>query len=201
MHACIAAHGIDAYVQRGCTLAFTDWPDRISHAGQSAVPPWGEIVGQLVTITLPGERALALGHSGCRRVAEYWDSVVLSHYSLRLGGDKAALAQAARDAVDGRVPQQRITFDVQVTCLPVDEEGEYDDGGLHSGYPAVGHLPHVDAVVGGPHDPAEAWGFYHELGHNFQRDAWTFDGSVEVCFLTVGHSVVVVRHQCVPVPD
>ncbi len=28
--------------------------------------------------------------------------------------------------------------------------------------------------------PKEPWGFYHELGHNFQQSAWTFPGTGEV---------------------
>jgi hypothetical protein len=59
-------------------------------------------------------------------------------------------------------------------------------GYMHSGYPIVTHLDCCKP------DNKECifnfeklkrfgnWGLFHELGHNMQRDEWTFDGSVEV---------------------
>jgi hypothetical protein len=59
-------------------------------------------------------------------------------------------------------------------------------GWLHSGYPIMGHLVHgpqltdLRGLSRPPRESEGAWGFWHELGHNHQQDAWTFDGTTEV---------------------
>jgi hypothetical protein len=57
-------------------------------------------------------------------------------------------------------------------------------GYMHSGYPIMTGddvaKTFVDLnVLRGP-DGNRAWGFYHELGHNFQKSDWTWDGCGEV---------------------
>ena len=51
------------------------------------------------------------------------------------------------------------------------------------GYPVVSHLDIADPtndsfVLSG--NWSNFWGIYHEIGHNLQRDAWTFEGALEV---------------------
>jgi hypothetical protein len=59
-------------------------------------------------------------------------------------------------------------------------------GYMHSGYPIMTFedvaktfvdMDQLD-IVGGK--IGSVWGFYHEMGHNFQQEAWTFEGTGEV---------------------
>ena len=45
----------------------------------------------------------------------------------------------------------------------------------------MAHLDQQANLVNSEHLSSECnWGFYHEVGHNYQADDWTFDGTVEV---------------------
>ena len=62
---------------------------------------------------------------------------------------------------------------------------------MHSGYPIMTHLDVAERFV----DLArlrsgDAWGFFHELGHNHQSGDWTFEGTGEVtCNLFTLHAL------------
>ena len=74
---------------------------------------------------------------------------------------------------------QRIVPDIQISV-----------GFMHSGYPIMTHFEGVlDTSEAHPIprilDAARlkkegSWGLFHELGHNMQRESWTFRGTVEV---------------------
>lgn len=52
---------------------------------------------------------------------------------------------------------------------------------MHSGYPIMTHLDAAPRMVNlAALRSVGEWGLFHELGHNHQADAWTFDGTVEV---------------------
>lgn len=59
-------------------------------------------------------------------------------------------------------------------------------GYMHSGYPIVTHLDccqptHNECIFDLKKlKPNGNWGLFHELGHNLQRDEWTFEGCTEV---------------------
>ncbi len=93
---------------------------------------------------------------------KFWDSVVESHHHLR--GTNPKLQR-----------RERVVNDIQPSA-----------GYMHSGYPIVTHLdccqPEYDECI---FDLTKlkkkgCWGMFHELGHNMQRDEWTFSGSGEV---------------------
>lgn len=121
-------------------------------------PPWGEVEGRHVTLTVPVEHIRRAGQEGCRAVAKFWDSVVLSHYDL----SQQSLAHPPLC--------YRIAFDAQISI-----------GGMHSGYPIMAMLsdaPHAMDVSRLAVDGH--WGLFHEIGHEFQSPRWTFEGSAEV---------------------
>ncbi len=94
----------------------------------------------------------------------WWDSVLATHCKL------------AGTPVPAR--RERFVADVQISA-----------GYMHSGYPIMTHLDVVRAKKGRPLPPLldletlaakGTWGFFHELGHNRQKPAWTFGGTTEV---------------------
>jgi hypothetical protein len=53
---------------------------------------------------------------------------------------------------------------------------------MHSGYPIMTHIDVADTLCDlfKLRGKSWTWGFYHEMGHNFQQSAWTWDGCGEV---------------------
>ena len=57
---------------------------------------------------------------------------------------------------------------------------------MHSGYPINTHMDIVDVETGAIQlnitklELEGSWGHYHEVGHNMQREPWTFHGTDEV---------------------
>ncbi|KAJ9449929.1 putative lipoprotein AcfD-like protein [Diplonema papillatum] len=119
--------------------------------------PWGEVEADKVILTLPKAVITRAANSGSlAAAADYWDAVVSSHHKL------------AAPPYGGR--KERIVCDQQLSV-----------GYMHSGYPIMAHLDFADIAL----DPVKlkregSWGMFHELGHNMQRDWWTWPGTVEV---------------------
>ena len=132
-----------------------DW-----HRRRSAPGLWADISGEHITITLPA--------SSVRHVDDpsdaiaTWDRVVASCHDLR-----------------GTDPRQERRM-----WVVTDEQPSV--GYMHAGSPIVTHLdvadPTSDYFLLDAHmlRTRGSWGLFHEIGHNMQRDEWTFHGTVEV---------------------
>jgi hypothetical protein len=118
--------------------------------------PWAELATNNIIITVPSHLIRKLDFPD--KLMNHWTKVV------------DACADLATIPHERKKPE-RMVFDVQISA-----------GWLHSGYPIMGHIKptageavSLDALM-----TQGGWGFYHELGHNHQQSAWTFDGTVEV---------------------
>lgn len=127
--------------------------------------PWGEIASDKVIITLPDSTLQTIDDP--EKVMTLWDSIIST---------AAELAQLPYPFVR----PVRMVVDVQITA-----------GSMHAGYPImIGHSPSVGQVsldvIANPQkllQPSEGganWGFFHEIGHDFQNQEWVFDGTGEV---------------------
>ncbi|GEM_PF-3072995 len=122
--------------------------------------PWGEIEGRRIIFTMQTQKLRRLKDP--RVALAFWDQVIDLYEKL--------------DPQPPRPRKQRVVFDRQISA-----------GALHSGYPIMGHLQHQDPVVN-PENylldqgkrKGRFWGLLHELGHNYQQRAWTFNGTGEV---------------------
>jgi hypothetical protein len=141
------------YFVRGKT-GLTEWRQTI----RNAAGPWAELQGDRCILTVPSSVVRTLDDP--EAVMVYWDEVM----------DAAAdLYAVPRE----RERQERYCVDRQISA-----------GYMHSGYPIMTWEDvaqrFVDLkVLRGPNG-GDTWGFYHELGHNQQRPAWTWDGCGEV---------------------
>lgn len=117
--------------------------------------PWAELVGKWVAISVPSTVVRNIQDPDL--LMSFWDQMMLNAYDFY--------------AAPKRRRQERYCADRQIT-----------NGYMHSGYPIMTH----DDVAATFTDLAKlraqgnTWGFYHEMGHNFQQSAWTFDGTGEV---------------------
>lgn len=131
----------------------------------AAAAPWGEIEGKHIIHTV---RAADLARiKDPAALARWWDSVWEAHTEL-LG-----------EPIHAKRPE-RIVADIQISA-----------GYMHSGYPIMTHLESGEAAMDLEKLKKEgSWGHFHELGHNSQRSAWTFDGTGEVtCNLFTLHAM------------
>jgi hypothetical protein len=118
--------------------------------------PWAELVGKSVILTVPSSVVRDLDDP--EALMTYWDEVMDRCYELY--------------ATRRRTRPERYCVDRQISA-----------GYMHSGYPIMtGDDVANDfvnlAMLRSPQ--GKVWGFYHEMGHNFQEDDWTFDGTGEV---------------------
>lgn len=127
-----------------------DWREQRTLPG-----PWAEIEGDRIIHTMPSEWVRTLNNPGA--VANFWDQVM----------DACAdLAQWPKE----RTRKERIVADAQISA-----------GYMHAGYPIMTHLDTRQTVLDLDFLKKEgSWGHFHEIGHNFQSDDWTFEGTGEV---------------------
>lgn len=135
-----------------------EWNETIKHYPA----PWAELQGKRIIVTVPAADALTLEHP--EQLMAKWDEIA-EHYDRLVG------VAPDRD-VPHRSPDnpQRLVADIQISA-----------GWMHSGYPimffeGVTAREAVDIHV----IQTNAWGFWHELGHNYQQIPWFWEPIVEV---------------------
>ncbi len=130
------------------------WRDRI----RNAPAPWAELETKKIVITVQSSAVRKLDDPSA--LMQFWDRV--------LDAD-ADLAGIPHD----RPYPQRYVADVEISA-----------GYMHSGYPIMTHLDVAEVITNLDKLATDAdgcgWGFYHEMGHNHQDVAWTFEGTGEV---------------------
>jgi len=119
--------------------------------------PWAELGSERIVLTLPTEDVRTLDDPV--EVLQFWDSVVA--VCDRLAGGPI------------RRGPHRYVCDIQISA-----------GYMHSGYPIMTHLDVAPVMVDinrlRLNQHPGVWGLFHELGHNYQSQAWTFAGTGEV---------------------
>lgn len=116
--------------------------------------PWAEIQSAKIALSVPSSCVRALDDP--EALMEFWDRVA------------DAMADLAGKP-HARVRPERFVADVEISA-----------GYMHSGYPIMTHLDAGPWMVDLAHLRKGDWGLLHELGHNHQDGAWTFEGSGEV---------------------
>jgi hypothetical protein len=132
-----------------------DDPARWSATLAATAAPWGEIAGRHLVLALPRDQLAQVADPAA--LAAFWDQVLDGCWTFAGWPGE-------------RLVPERFVFDVQISA-----------GFMHSGYPIMAHLPSAkDAIDLEKLRTAGQWGFFHELGHNHQGRAYTFDSFVEV---------------------
>lgn len=139
---------------RGETL-LADWKAGL----RNAPGPWAELEGKNLILSVPSAVVRTLDDP--EALMAYWDEV-------------SDLAAELYQIPKNRERPERYTVDKQISA-----------GYMHSGYPIMTYgddiaqrFVDLAQLRGSKGEPV--WGFYHELGHNHQREAWTWDGCGEV---------------------
>lgn len=124
--------------------------------------PWAELESKGVILTIPSEGIRNLDNP--KALMEKWDEIVNSYNKL--------VGIAPDRPEPHRSPDRpfRYVADVQISL-----------GYMHSGYPIMYFIgKESKKIVDINQIQKEAWGFWHELGHNYQQLAWRWSQIVEV---------------------
>lgn len=127
-----------------------DWRARVRHHPA----PWAELATSKIVLTVPSESVREIDDP--TELLTTWDRV------LDADAELAGISPA-------RARPERFVTDEQISA-----------GYMHSGYPIMAHLDAAAFVTSVDRLRADGWGPFHELGHNHQDGAWTFDGTTEV---------------------
>jgi hypothetical protein len=124
---------------------------------RDAPGPWAELEGRLVILTVPSYAVRDLDDP--ESLMAYWDEVMEHCYTLY--------------AAPKRNRPERYCVDRQISA-----------GYMHSGYPIMTGddvaRTFCDLSVLRGNTGIKCWGFYHEMGHNFQQPEWTWEAFGEV---------------------
>lgn len=131
----------------------TEWRNEILYY----TAPWGELVGKNLIMSI--QSTLLSQLSDPEEIINVWDLVMDTMADL-------AVISHNRDS------ESRFVADVQI-----------GGGFMHSGYPIMFYLESQSNCMNFTKmqaDPWLMWGYLHELGHNHQKQDWTFTGTGEV---------------------
>jgi Peptidase M60, enhancin and enhancin-like/N-terminal domain of M60-like peptidases len=124
---------------------------------KNAPAPWAELEGKKVILSVPSYAVRNV--TDAEALMAYWDEVMDNVYALY--------------AAPLRNRPERYCVDRQISA-----------GYMHSGYPIMTWEDvantFCDLNVLRGNTGIKCWGFYHEMGHNFQRPAWTWESFGEV---------------------
>lgn len=135
---------------KGQTTA-AQWKKQIA----ATAAPWTELEGKLVIISVPTSSAKKIQDPAA--LMAFWDEMMKDCYAFY--------------AAPIRNRPERYCPDLEI-----------GGGYMHSGYPIMTHIDVADTFcdLAKLRSKSHTWGFYHEMGHNFQQSAWTWDGTGEV---------------------
>jgi hypothetical protein len=126
------------------------------HMRESAAP-WGELASDKIILTIP--TAMLKTHDDPAALLNFWGRVVDAEAELAGWPKQPA-------------PPERIVTDREISA-----------GFMHSGYPVMCYLRSGPDLLNLEKLKTKGeWGFFHELGHNHEGQAYTFGADyVEVC--------------------
>ncbi|WP_309711178.1 M60 family metallopeptidase [Armatimonas sp.] len=132
-----------------------DWRNSI----RNAPGPWAELEGKNIILSVPSSVVRSLDDP--EALMAYWDEV-------------SDLAADLYQIPKNRPRPERYVVDKQISA-----------GYMPAGYPIMTYTDEiarrfVDLSVLRGQKGEPNWGFYHELGHNHQREWWTWEGCGEV---------------------
>ncbi|MFC5452350.1 M60 family metallopeptidase [Paenibacillus aestuarii] len=136
----------------------TDWKNTI----RNYQVPWAELQSNRVILTVPTSDILTLDSPSA--LMAKWDEIINSYDAL------VGISPDQPRPNLGINRQFRYVADIQISA-----------GWMHSGYPIMYYqgdtskqIVDINAIQ---HD---GWGFWHELGHNYQQNPWEWSQVVEV---------------------
>lgn len=127
-----------------------EWNETIKHYEA----PWAELQGRQIILTLPTE--VVKDVEDPEALMTKWDQMIDQYDELVGVGSDKDLPHRSIDR------PHRFVFDIQVGA-----------GLMHAGYPMVGPIQRfAQEAIDIESDQLGSWGFWHELGHQYQQTPW-----------------------------
>lgn len=135
-----------------------EWNDTI----KSYQAPWAEFQGEHMILTLPAE--VAKNVDDPEALMTQWDQMIEKYNQLVGVSPDQSLPHLSPDR------QHRIVSDIQISA-----------GYMHAGYPIMIPIEgEAEEMVDISKGYLGNWGFWHELGHEYQQSPWTWGDIIEV---------------------
>ncbi|MGD8190799.1 M60 family metallopeptidase [Brevibacillus ginsengisoli] len=135
-----------------------EWKDVI----RNNPAPWAELESHHIILTIPSDDIRSLDNP--QDLMEKWDEIYGLYENL------VGLAP------DKPLPHTSIDWPYRYVA-----DKQISAGWMHSGYPIMLYQGSTSKSLVNLNDiQHNGWGFWHELGHNFQMSAWTWGDNVEV---------------------
>ncbi|MCM3492510.1 M60 family metallopeptidase [Paenibacillus lactis] len=123
--------------------------------------PFAELQGKRIVLTVPSE--LIRDVSNPEELMQTWDEIYDSYDELVGLHSERAMPHTAHKM------NRRYVADVQISS-----------GAMHAGYPIMLPFSYAPNLLDIDYLRSSAWGFWHELGHEYQQRTWTWGDVGEV---------------------
>jgi hypothetical protein len=132
------------------------------NAARGAPAPYATLEGAHASIHVPAAQIATLSYTDAINTMRFYDRVILLHNTLS--------GLSAGEVITHRSPlgRQRLAADAQITA-----------GSGHSGFPIMVFNNWRLAQPSLTAYSETNWGIWHEIGHNYQMDAWSYVFGVE----------------------
>jgi hypothetical protein len=133
---------------------------------RGATTPFGELKGEKLIIALPSEYLLELEDPG--RIMSLWDDIIMDY-------DRLAGLDTQKE-----MPNKRHSIPFRIVL-----DKQIKGGLMHAGYPIMvpieyGSTNYAASILDESYIKNNAWGFWHEIGHEYQQAPWTWGDLGEV---------------------
>jgi hypothetical protein len=133
---------------------------------RGATTSFGELKGEKLIITLPSEYLLELEDP--ERIISLWDDII-TDYDRLAGLD-----------THNEIPNKKHSIPFRIVL-----DKQIKGGLMHAGYPIMvpieyGSTNYAASILDESYIKNNAWGFWHEIGHEYQQAPWTWGDLGEV---------------------
>ncbi|MCR8844028.1 M60 family metallopeptidase [Paenibacillus sp. SC116] len=139
------------------TTSEKEWRESIRYLGA----PWAELRGKRILLTVPADEIRHLENPA--ELLQTWDSLLDQFDKLNGTGQNKPLPHRAYHLPFHLVADKQIS-----------------GGYMHAGAPIMYHIGVDSQDAVSIEGLKNNWGFWHEIGHNYQQDPWTWKDNTEV---------------------
>ncbi|TVX91928.1 M60 family metallopeptidase [Paenibacillus agilis] len=134
-----------------------EWKESIRYLGA----PWAELRGERILVTVPADEIRHLENP--TELLQTWDDLLDQFDKLNGTGQNKPLPHRAYHLPFHLVADKQIS-----------------GGYMHAGAPIMYHIGVDSRDAVSIEGLKNNWGFWHEIGHNYQQDPWTWKDNTEV---------------------
>ncbi|MEF3303203.1 M60 family metallopeptidase [Paenibacillus sp. GYB003] len=129
--------------------------------GKTPAVPFAELQGDRIVLTVPSE--LIRNVTNPEQLMRTWDDIYDSY-----------------DELVGLLPDRAMPHTAHKLNRRYVADAQISSGAMHAGYPIMLPYSYAAQLLDANYVRSGAWGFWHELGHEYQQRTWTWGDVSEV---------------------